>query len=38
MDVAEFRRRVEEVALVGVSPEVSELLDAWRRQERREDK
>ena len=37
MNVAEFRRRVEEVSVAGDSPEVSEFLDAWRRQERGED-
>lgn len=37
MDVAEFRRRVEEVAVGGDSPEVSEFLEAWRRQERGTD-
>jgi predicted KAP-like P-loop ATPase len=37
MDVAEFRRRVEEVSIAGNSPEISEFLDAWRRQERGED-
>ena len=37
MDVAEFRRRVEEVAAGGSSPEVSEFLEAWRRQEQGSD-
>ena len=33
MDVAELRRRAEEVAAGGASPEVTEFLEAWRRQE-----
>lgn len=37
MDVAEFRRRVEEVAAGGTSPEVTEFLEAWRHQERGTD-
>jgi predicted KAP-like P-loop ATPase len=37
MNVAEFRRRVEEVSVAGDLPEVSEFLDAWRRQEQGED-
>ena len=30
MDVAEFRRRVEEVAAGGAYPEVAEFLEAWQ--------
>jgi len=37
MDVAEFRRRVEEVAAKGIYPEVVEFLEAWRRHKQGRD-
>lgn len=37
IDIQAFRKRVEEVAAQGTSPEVQEFLDAWRRADRGDD-
>lgn len=37
LDLARFRRRVEEVAAVGGTPEVAEFLNAWKRHDRGSD-